>query len=117
MKHNFSSLKLLLQFGIENLNNSLITNAHHEAKWILLDILNKDSGWFIINQHHPPTESTISRFCESIYKRSDHIPLQLIMGKATFYNRDFKVFPDVFIPRYETEGIIEILKKKFFPRF
>ena len=112
MKHNFKTLKSLLQFGIKTLKDSLITNAQHEAKWILLDILNQDSGWLIINEYEPPTELIISQFCESIYKRSDHIPLQLVMGKATFYNRDFILFPDVFIPRHETESIIEILKKK-----
>ena len=47
-----------------------------------------------------------------LYKRSEHIPLQVILGEATFYGRDFNIFPDVFIPRQDTEIIVDICKKK-----
>lgn len=53
-------------------------------------------------------------FIDCINKRKDHIPLQLILGLATFYGRDFILFPDVFIPRVETEQIIEILRSSHF---
>ena len=35
-----------------------------------------------------------------------------ILGKATFYGRDFFIYPDVFIPRQSSEVIIDIFKKK-----
>ena len=38
--------------------------------------------------------------------------MQLILGIATFYGRDFDIFPDVFIPRQETEKIIDLLRGK-----
>ena len=40
------------------------------------------------------------------------MPLQLVMGKATFYGRDFSIFPNVFIPRQDTEILIDVCKKK-----
>ena len=36
------------------------------------------------------------------------------MGKASFYGRDFIVYPDVFIPRFDSEVIIDVIKKKTF---
>ena len=40
------------------------------------------------------------------------IVLRRVMGKASFYGRDFILYPDVFIPRADSEVIIDIIKKK-----
>ena len=63
---------------------------------------------------HPFPLKEINDYLQCINLRSDHIPIQLIMGKATFYGRDFIIDPGVFIPRPESELIINILKKKAF---
>ena len=114
MMSNFSTLDNLLAFGIVYLKNSNISNYKKEAEWLLLNIIDKNSTWFITNKNCEPTDIHIHNYLESIYKRSDHIPLQLIMGSASFYGRDFIVYPDVFIPRPDSETIIDIIKKKTF---
>ena len=61
-----------------------------------------------MNFDESPESSHIKNYLDMIYKRSDHIPLQVILGEAT-YGRSFNIFPDVFIPRQDTE-IIDICK-------
>lgn len=40
-----------------------------------------------------------------------HEPIQHLLGKAHFYGRDFKVTPDVLIPRKETEELVDLIIK------
>ena len=112
MKRNFSTLLSLLQFGIQELKKNQISNAKLEARWLLLNILNKNSSWFLLNQKDKPKSKVIHLFLDYVNQRKDHVPIQLIMGKASFYGIDFMISPGVFIPRPETELIIDILKKK-----
>ena len=80
--------------------------------WLLLHAMGKHSSWFITHREKQPSPTDISNYLELIYKRSDHMPLQLVMGKASFYGRDFCIYPEVFIPRQDTEVIIDACKKK-----
>ena len=115
--HNFSSIKSLLDFGSKQLKHNGISNYKKEAEWLLLYVFKKDLSWILTHQHDIPSSNKVHLFVDYINRRSDHIPFQLIMGRATFYGRDFSIFPGVFIPRSESEIIIDILKKKVFPQF
>ena len=112
MMHNFSTLHSLLEFGFNHLRSNNISNYKQESMWLLLHAMGKHSSWFVTHRDKQPSPTNISNYLELIYKRSDHMPLQLVMGKATFYGRDFCIYPDVFIPRQDTEAIIDACKKK-----
>ncbi|PIQ81477.1 MAG: protein-(glutamine-N5) methyltransferase, release factor-specific [Candidatus Omnitrophica bacterium CG11_big_fil_rev_8_21_14_0_20_64_10] len=47
------------------------------------------------------------RFLRDIAGRAAGVPLQYLLGRAPFYGRDFEVGPGVFIPRPETERLVE----------
>ena len=110
--NNFLSYKSLINFGATILKKSNISNFKKEAEWILLHILQQDFSWILSHNHLCPSELEIDTYLSLISLRQDHIPMQIIIGKANFYGRDFIIYPDVFIPRPETEIIINILKKK-----
>ena len=112
MMHNFQNLHSLLEFGSNHLQSNHISNYKQESRWLLLHAMGKHSTWFVTHRDKQPSTTDISNYLELIYKRSDHIPLQLVMGKASFYGRDFYIYPEVFIPRQDTESIIDACKKK-----
>ena len=51
------------------------------------------------------------RFFDYIERRSGHEPLQHILGRTFFYGHEFKVSPDVLIPRPDTEVLVEQVLK------
>jgi len=110
--HNFNTLDSLLIFGKEHLQSHNIENYKQESLWLLLHAIDQNSSWFLAHKTTKPSSSDINYYLELIYQRSDHMPLQLVMGKATFYGRDFSIFPNVFIPRQDTEILIDVCKKK-----
>jgi len=110
--HNFNTLDSLLIFGKKHLQSHNIENYTQESLWLLLHAIGQTSSWFLAHKGNKPSASNVNNYLELIYQRSDHIPLQLIMGKATFYGRDFSIFPNVFIPRQDTEILIDVCKKK-----
>ena len=112
MMLSFSSYKELIDYGLAYLKTHEISNYKREAEWILLKVINKQRNWLVMNSHESPDSGHIKNYIDMLYKRSDDIPLQLILGEATFYGRYFNIFPDVFIPRQDTEVIIDICKKK-----
>ena len=114
MMLSFLSYKELINYGVEHLKIHEISNYKNEAEWILLNVINKQRTWLVMNFDESPESSHIKNYLDMIYKRSDHIPLQVILGEATFYGRSFNIFRDVFIPRQDSEIIIYICKKKSF---
>ena len=115
--HSLTNIQSLLNYGENQLKKHGIENYKKETEWLLLDVINKDLSWLLVNKEYNPTPQEIRIFIDHIEYRSNHIPFQLITGKATFYGRDFKIWPDVFIPRPDTEIIVDVLKKKFFHQY
>ena len=91
----FNNIQELLDFGANELKINGISNYKKESEWILLNIMDKNSSWLIMNRNHPLNDKDTNLFINCINQRSDHIPIQLVMGRATFYGRDFSILPDV----------------------
>lgn len=54
-----------------------------------------------------PTEEQRAAFREMVKSAGEHKPIAYLIGRKEFYSLDFKVTPDVLIPRPETEIIVE----------
>jgi release factor glutamine methyltransferase len=52
------------------------------------------------------------QFLELIVRRKKGEPIAYIIGKREFYGRDFKVTPDVLIPRADSETLIDAVLKE-----
>jgi len=54
----------------------------------------------------PADDSLRTRFRELVKRRAEGVPFAYLVGKREFYSLDFRVTPDVLIPRPETEFLV-----------
>lgn len=79
-----------------------------DAELLLARILNCSRLQLYLDWQKPLTEFELSGYREDIRRRgTDRIPVARLMGKKEFYGRDFEVTPEVFVPRPETEGLVD----------
>jgi release factor glutamine methyltransferase len=84
-----------------------ITNARLDAEVLLSHITKKDRVWLITHRDDAFDDAYQQNFADVIERRSRREPLQHIIGNQEFWGLEFKVSPDVLIPRPETEFIVE----------
>ena len=70
-------------------------------------ILGWDRARVLMARTEPAPEALEPRFSEWIRRRADREPSAYIVGTREFWGLDFRVSPDVLIPRPETEFIVE----------
>jgi len=99
---------------IEAINNAAnllstagITNARFDAEVLLAHFIRKDRAWLITHRDDTLNDEDRRDFDEAIQRRTRRKPLQYIIGNQEFWGLEFRVTPDVLIPRPETEFIIE----------
>ncbi|MBP3761381.1 MAG: peptide chain release factor N(5)-glutamine methyltransferase [Ruminococcus sp.] len=80
-------------------------DAEFDTLCIFQDIFNEKNPLFKPMEAVTEKDEKIIR--EYIRKRSEGYPLQYILGKWEFYGYDFRISPDVLIPRPDTEVLIE----------
>ncbi len=89
------------------LSTAGITNARLDAEVLLSHIIMKDRVWLITHRDDVLDDKHQREFADVIQRRTRREPLQHIIGNQEFWGLEFKVSPDVLIPRPETEFIIE----------
>jgi len=92
--------------------------VHSEHAKILLASLLEKNSLELLNC----LEETVDEEIESTYKQAvqalkEGKPLQYVLGKTSFYGREFIVNENVLIPRFETEQLVEetikLIKENF----
>ena len=97
-----------IQFAEGYLSQRKLSLPRQDAELLVSSILQKNRAFLY---GHPECELRAAQerlFCLWLAKRGEHYPLQYLRGHQEFYGRDFIVRPGVFIPRPETEVLIEI---------
>ncbi|MGE0821278.1 MAG: peptide chain release factor N(5)-glutamine methyltransferase [Candidatus Binatia bacterium] len=89
------------------LSSSGIASPRLDAEVLLAHTLGLNRSGLYTRLHDPLPESQAARFQELIQRRRHREPLQYITGVQEFWSLEFKVTPDVLIPRPETELIVE----------
>jgi release factor glutamine methyltransferase len=84
-----------------------VPEARREAASLLAHVVARDRTYIITHAEKALLPSDVRRFREYIERRAAGEPLQYITGHQEFFNLDFKVTPDVLIPRPETELLVE----------
>jgi len=89
------------------LDGAGVPEARREAGSLLSFVLGKDRTFLISHAEDRIDEDFLERLREFVQRRAAGEPLQYITGIEDFYGREFRVTPDVLIPRPETELLVE----------
>src|SRR6185369_3363699 len=96
-----------LREAAEALQESGVPEARREAGSLLSFVIAKDRTFLISHADDRLETTELDRFREAVARRAEGEPLQYITGVQDFYGREFRVTPDVLIPRPETELLVE----------
>ncbi|SFQ06578.1 release factor glutamine methyltransferase [Lachnospiraceae bacterium XBB1006] len=84
-----------------------IPEAKNEAMLLLYHCCQMTATSFFMRGQEEMVAKEWNAYEEAIAKRCRHIPLQYITGEQDFMGLTFRVTPDVLIPRYDTECLVE----------
>lgn len=109
-----STVREVLKWATTKLSTAQCTSPETDAQLLLAFALKVDRKNLPADQELTPEQS--AKFTELIEKRAQRIPLQHLTGQAFFRYLELEVGPGVFIPRPETEllveaGLVELNKK------
>ncbi|MEK7851656.1 MAG: peptide chain release factor N(5)-glutamine methyltransferase [Deltaproteobacteria bacterium] len=97
----------IIQWTTEYLKGKGIENPRLNSEVLLTHLLKLDRVGLYLNYDRPLSKEELSSFREIVKRRGAREPLQYITGHQEFWSLDFKVTPDVLIPRPETEILVE----------
>jgi release factor glutamine methyltransferase len=102
-----TSIAKALMDAAQLLRKAGVGEPRREAGSLLSSVLGKDRTFLISHVEDLLDDDSLIQFQKSIERRADGEPLQYITGVQDFFGREFRVTPDVLIPRPETELLVE----------
>ncbi len=96
----------LLQ-GAQLLEEASIGVPRLTAEVLLAHALHRDRIYLFAHNEHELSHNEWLHYGRYLYERMEGKPTQYITGRQEFYGREFRVTPDVLIPRPETEHVVE----------
>jgi release factor glutamine methyltransferase len=96
----------LLQ-GAQLLDDAAVGVARLTAEVLLAHALHRDRAYLFGHPEHELSENEWLHYGRYLHERMQGKPTQYITGRQEFYGREFRVTPDVLIPRPETEHVVE----------
>jgi release factor glutamine methyltransferase len=78
------------------------------AEVLLAHALGRDRVYLFAHPEHELAELEWLHYGRYLHERLQGKPTQYITGRQEFYGREFRVTPDVLIPRPETEHVVEV---------
>jgi release factor glutamine methyltransferase len=100
-------LKTALLQGTKLLDDAGVPDPRFTAEVLLAHAVQQDRVWLVAHSTDELKEVWWIHFGRYLHQRMAGQPTQQITGHQEFYGRDFRVTPDVLIPRPETEHLIE----------
>jgi len=101
------TVKEALQSAADYLAKHRLRSPRQEADLLVASVLQRDRTFLYTYPEHQLSTAQKMLFRQWLIKRGEHYPLQYLRGKQEFYGREFSVRPGVFIPRPETELVLE----------
>lgn len=79
---------------------------------LMEEYLQLDRVEAVLKANEPAPETDIESLNEALRQLEDGRPLDYILGKTTFFGRDFRVDERVLIPRPETEELVQYILER-----
>jgi release factor glutamine methyltransferase len=102
-----SSISAVLHEASHILQHAGVPEARREAGSLLSFVIGKDRTFLIAHADSKLDNDQMVQFRKAVDRRAVGEPLQYITGVQDFFGREFRVTPDVLIPRPETELLVE----------
>ena len=99
----------LISWGERELNNHHIENPHRDILWMASDLFDCRMSDLHFNKK-PVSGYQVKTFKKWIQRRVNREPVQKITGKTEFYGLPIHLGSGVFIPRPETEQLVDEVK-------
>jgi release factor glutamine methyltransferase len=97
----------VLRDATQILQNAGVPEARREAGSLLSFVIGRDRTFLISHAEDELNDHQVDEFRNVVERRAAGEPLQYITGVQDFFGREFRVTPDVLIPRPETELLVE----------
>jgi release factor glutamine methyltransferase len=101
------TVRSLLAWAREWLSKKGVESARLDAELLLARALNCDRVRLYIDTDKPLDPDELARFKPLVQRRGQREPVAYILGAKEFYGRPFAVGPGTFIPRPETELLVQ----------
>jgi release factor glutamine methyltransferase len=111
MPSNGKNIRSLLAAGWKTLEENGVPNARRNAEWLLMSVIGGTILDMIVQSEQPLTAGEEARFLSLIERRTAREPLQYIVGDTAFMSFPFHLEPGVFIPRPDTERLVEVAQQ------
>lgn len=97
----------LFEYSINKLNNAGIPEPESDVRLLFFYLLDVDRSFMFMHGRDEVGEESTQKVLNALDLREKRIPLQHITGKQNFMGIEFNVSPDVLIPRFDTETLVE----------
>lgn len=101
------TIRELIRVTTEYLEGKGVESAKLNTERLLADVLGLSRIELFFQHDRPVLGAELDHFRNLVRRRAQGEPLQQILGETEFYSRVFKVEQGVFIPRPETERLVE----------
>ena len=102
------TLQTALLQGTRLLEDGAIAVPRLTAEVLLAHALGRDRAYLFAHGEQELTEMEWLHYGRYLHQRLEGMPTQYITKRQEFYGREFRVTPDVLIPRPETEHVVEV---------
>jgi len=101
------TIQVALRQGTKLLEDAGVTAPRLTAEVLLGFATGHDRSWLYAHSDEELREVWWIHYGRYLHQRMNGKPTQYITGIQEFYGREFRVTPDVLIPRSETENVVE----------
>lgn len=96
-----------LAWGRGKLERGEATEYDRDCELLLAHAAQRDRSWVLLNRDRRLPEIALEVFRSSVFERASGAPVRYLTGSVEFFGLELKVKRGVYIPKWETELLVE----------